>query len=99
MACQNKENLRLELEVGSTGADTCEGNWAPAAPCCTQRPALFASGVTDKATDFVLWDVGGYSATDLGAEVYKQSEREHMQNRGQGGMQCPLEGGTCPPTE
>lgn len=100
---QTKENLRLKLEVGSTGADTRGHQRKPgqaAAPSSTQSPALCASEVTEKATDFVLWDVGGYLATDLGAKVYKQSEDEHMQEHGQGGMmQCQLEGGSRPPTE
>ena len=98
-AGQTKENLRLELEVGSTGADTSEGNLGTSRPFLHPTPSSFCKRVTDKVTDFVLWDVGGYLAADLGSEVYKQSEDQHIQNRGQGGMQCPLEGGTRPPTE
>lgn len=40
-----------------------------AAPSSTQRPALFATGATDKVNDFVLWDVGDYLATGLGVRV------------------------------
>lgn len=60
--------------MDSIDGDMGEAHQGQAAvPSSSQSPGDFVRGAMNKVTDSILWDVGGYLVTDLGAKAYEQS--------------------------